>query len=74
LFIALAGLLLSIIMLRSNRASAIVGLLASSCDLAYCLTFAFVPSLQVIWLASGGLFWMLWHLLVARILFKLSNE
>jgi hypothetical protein len=74
LFIALAGLLFSIIMLRSNRASAIVGLLASGCDLAYCLTFAFAPSLQVVWLASGGLFWMIWHLLVARILFKLSKE
>jgi hypothetical protein len=61
-------------MLRSNRASAIVGLLASGCDLAYCLTFAFAPSLQVVWLASGGLFWMIWHLLVARILFKLSKE
>ena len=70
LLIALAGLLFSVVMLRSNRWTAIVGLLASGCDLAYCLTFAFAPALQVVWLASGGLFWMIWHLLVARVLFK----
>ena len=55
-------------------AKQIVGLLASGCDLAYGLTFAFAPSLQVIWLASGGLFWMIWHLLVGQILFKISKE
>ncbi len=74
LFIALAGLLFSIIMLPSNRATAILGLLASGCDLAYCLTFAIAPSLQVIWLASGGLFYMIWHLLIARSLLKRLKE
>jgi hypothetical protein len=73
LLIALAGLLFSALMLRSNRATAIVGLLASGCDLAYCLTFALAPALQVLWMASGGLLWMIWHLLVARVLFKLST-
>jgi len=74
LLIALAGWLFSISLFPSNRATAILGLLASGCDLAYCLTFALAPSLQVVWLASSGLFWMLWHLLVARVLFKLSKE
>jgi hypothetical protein len=74
LLIALAGLLFSAVMLRSNRATAIVGLLASGCDLAYCLTFAFAPSLRAVWLASGGLCWMIWHLLVARILIKRAKE
>jgi len=75
LLIALSGLLFSVLMLSTNRATAIVGLLASGCDLGYCLTFAFAPPfLQVIWLASGGLFWMIWHLLVARILLKRSKE
>ncbi|MGC9396510.1 MAG: hypothetical protein ACP5J4_16825 [Anaerolineae bacterium] len=74
LLIALAGLLFSLVMLRSNRATAIVGLLASACDLAYCLTVAFAPSMRALWLASGGLFWMIWHLLVARILFKCAKE
>ena len=74
LLIALTGWLFSISLFPAHRVTAIFGLLASGCDLAYCLTFALVPSLQVVWLASGGLFWMLWHLLVARILFKLSKE
>jgi hypothetical protein len=74
LLIALAGLLFSIMMLPSNRTTAIFGLLASGCDLAYCLTFAIAPSLQVVWLASGGLFYMIWHLLIARSLLKRSKE
>jgi hypothetical protein len=74
LLIAIAGLLFSILMLSTNRATAIVGLLASGCDLAYYLTFTFAPSLQVVWLASGGLFWMIWHILVARILLKRLKE
>jgi hypothetical protein len=74
LLIALAGLLFSISMLSSNRATAILGLLASGCDLAYCLTFATAPSLQVFWLASGGLFYMIWHLLIARNLLKRLKE
>jgi hypothetical protein len=74
LLIAVGGMLFSVLMFRSKRTSAVVGLLASGCDLAYCLTFAWVPFLQVFWMASGGLFWMIWHLLVARILFKRWKE
>jgi hypothetical protein len=74
LLIALAGMLFSVIMLRSSRATAVVGLLASGCDLAYCLTVYFAPSLRVFLLAAGGLFWMIWHLLVARVLLKRSRE
>ncbi len=67
---ALAGLLFSALMLRSHRVTGIVGLLASGCDLAYCLTFAFSPVLQVVLMSLGGALWMAWHLLVARVLFK----
>lgn len=74
LLIALAALSFAVTLLPSHRATAIVGLLASGCDLAYCLTFAFSPGLQVLFMASGGAFWMIWHLLVARILFKRSKE
>ena len=74
LLIALAGLLFSIIMLRSNRATAIVGLLASGCDLIYCLTIFFAPALRAFLLAAGGLFWMIWHLLVGLRLLQLSKE
>lgn len=74
LLIAVAGLLYSLLLLAPHRTTAIFGLLASGCDLAYCLTFLLAPSLQVVWLASGGLFWMIWHLLIARMLLKLARE
>ncbi len=74
LLIALAGLLFSVIMLRPHRAAGIIGLLASGCDLAYCLTIFLAPALRAFLLAAGGLFWMIWHLLVARILLRLSRE
>jgi len=74
LLIALAGLSFSISLLSSHRATAIVGLLASGCDLAYCLTFPFSLTLQIILMSLGGAFWMIWHLLVARILLKLAKE
>jgi len=75
LLIALAGLLFSLSLLPSHQATAIVGLLASGCDLAYCLTFTLAPGLPVyLFLAVAGLFWMTWHLLVARLLFKHSKE
>jgi hypothetical protein len=74
LLVALAGLLFSVIMLRSHRAAGIVGLLASGCDLAYCLTIFSAPSLRAFLLAAGGPFWMIWHLLVAWILLKRSRE
>ena len=74
LLIALAGLLFSVIMLRPHRAAGIVGLLASGCDLVYCLTIFSTPSMRAFLLAAGGLFWMIWHLLVAWILLKRSRE
>jgi hypothetical protein len=74
LLIALAGVLLAGQLLPNHRATAIVGLLAGGCDLAYCLTFALAPALQVLFMASGGACWMIWHLLIARILFLKSKE
>ena len=75
LLIALAGLLFSFCLLPSHQATAIVGLLASGFDLAYCLTFILAPVLPVyLFLAVAGLFWMTWHLLVARVLYKHSKE
>jgi len=74
LLVALAGLAFSSLLLRSNRAAAIVGLLASGCDLLFCMTFAFSPTLQIILMSFGGAFWMIWHLLVARLLFQRSKE
>jgi hypothetical protein len=74
LLIALAVLAFAVILLPTHRAAAITGLLAGGCDLAYCLTFAISPGLQVLFIASGGAFWMIWHLLIARILFHRLKE
>ena len=76
LLIAVAGLLFSVAMFRGqlfSRATALAGLSASACDLIYCLTFAFAPFLRAFLLAAGGLFWAIWHLLVARRLLQLSK-
>lgn len=71
LLIALAGLSFSILMLSTNRATGIVGLLASGCDMAYCLTIPLVSVFPTfLFLAVAGLFYMIWHLLVARVLLK----
>ena len=74
LLIARAGLSFSSLLLPSHRATAIIGLLAAGCDLAYCLTFPISPVLQAILMSFGGAFWMIWHLLVARILWKHTKE
>lgn len=75
LLVALAGLFFSLVLLPTHLGTAILGLLASGCDLAYCLVFALTPIAPVyLLLAAAGLFWMLWHLLVARVLWKSGKE
>lgn len=77
LLVAMAGMLFSVAMLRGRlfgRATALVGLVASACDLIYCLTFAFAPSLRVVLIATGGLFWMIWQLLVGLRLLRLAKS
>ena len=78
LFIGVAGLLISIVMLRSrvfNRSTAYVGILASALDLAYCLAIAFVPAvdgelLAVCFIPAAGLFLMIWHILIGQRLYR----
>jgi len=74
LLIALAGVLLAVQLLPTHRVTAVFGLLAAGCDLAYCLTFPFSPILQAILMSFGGAFWMLWHILVARVLWQSAKE
>jgi hypothetical protein len=81
LLIALAGMLTSIVMLRSevfSKATAWFGILASGLDLIYCLVFPFLPasSTEVAALSTipaAGLFWMLWHILVGWRLLQLAR-
>lgn len=77
LFVALAGLLFSSLMLRSKdftRITAYLGLLAGALDLVYCLTFTFLPALITPLIASAGLLLFIWHILVARDLFKMEKR
>jgi hypothetical protein len=74
LLIALAGVILASLLLHSHRITAVFGLLAGGCDLAYCLTFTISPLLQVIFMSCGGAFWMIWHILVGVQLIRLSKQ
>jgi hypothetical protein len=74
LLIALAEISFASLLLRFHRVAGIVGLLAGGCDLMYCLIFAIAPILQVILMSCGGLFWMIWHILIGMKLLKLAKE
>jgi len=81
LLVALAGMIISVVMLRSdlfNRATAWVGILASALDLAYCMAFAFVPVdselLAVGFIPAAGLLWMIWHVMVGWKLLQLGKK
>lgn len=75
LLVALSGLIFSAVMLRSDvfgKATASVGITASALDLTFCFTVAFLPGLKVVLLATAGLFWFLWHILIAYRLIQLG--
>jgi len=82
LLIAVAGLIYSVVMLQGkvfNRTTAIVGILAGSLDLAYCIGFAFIPKIgaeqmALLFIPAAGLFWMIWYILVGWRLYILGKE
>jgi hypothetical protein len=72
---AIAGLIISVVMLRSkvfSKVTAYVGILASAFDLVYCITFAFVPGIDVYLLSAAGLFLFIWHILIGLRLCQLG--
>jgi hypothetical protein len=81
LLLAIAGLLFSIVMLRSGlfgRGTAYVGILASALDLAYCTVLAFVPAIDgdliaICTLPAAGLLLMIWHILIGLRLLRLGR-
>ena len=76
LLLAVAGLIASAVMLRSSifgRVTAYVGILAGAFDLAYCITFAFVPAMTVYLLSAAGLLLMIWHILIGLRLYRLGR-
>jgi hypothetical protein len=78
LLIGVAGLLTSVIMLRSkifNRATAYVGMLAAILDLAYCLMMVLLPAvdretLALCFIPVAGLCLMMWHILIGQRLYR----
>jgi hypothetical protein len=77
LLVGVAGLMTSVVMLRSKvfgKVTAYVGILAGALDLTYCITtFASMPELDALFLASAGLCLMIWHILAGRKLYQLGQ-
>ncbi|MFP4378721.1 MAG: hypothetical protein ACLFP4_16895 [Spirochaetales bacterium] len=75
LLLAIAGMLFAIMLLPHHRATAVVGLLAGGCDLVYCFVFPLTSVAPVyLLLAAAGLFWMVWHVLVGRMLWRFGRD
>jgi hypothetical protein len=76
LLVLLAGLIISIVMLRSpvvSRATAYVGLLANGFGLGSFVTLAFAPALAALPHVIAGPFRMIWYILIAVALFRLGS-
>jgi hypothetical protein len=77
LLLAVAGLLMSVVMLQSktfNKITAYTGILASVLDLTYCVTFVLVPELGALLLSAAGLCLMVQHILIGQKLQINSNK
>jgi len=81
LLLAVAGMVISAVMLRSNifsKATAYVGILASAFDLAYCIAFPFLPAadadlVAICTIPAAGMLLMIWHILIGRRLYQLGR-
>lgn len=78
LFVNLAGLIISIVMLRGNvfgKATAYVGVLANGFGLGYPIGLALAPKvlvIAVIALSASACFLVIWYIQIARRLFQLG--
>lgn len=76
LFVALAGLIVSLVMRRSpvfGKATATVGLVANTLVLAYFVALTLVPAIAFLFPASSAPFRLIWYILIARQLFQLGR-
>lgn len=74
--VLLAGLLISIVMLRSevfSKTTAVCGLLANGIALAGFIAFAFAPEIYWIFPTASAPFRMIWYVLIAIKLLKLGR-
>jgi hypothetical protein len=76
-FTAIAGLIISIVLLRGGsfgRATAYVGILASLVTFANDMSIVLAPSLAAILMPINGLLWLIWWLLISYGLVKLGRN
>jgi hypothetical protein len=76
LLVTLAGLIISIVMLRSsifNKATAYVGILANVFGLGYFIALAFAPAIYVLPPIISAPLRVIWYILIARRLFQLGS-
>lgn len=76
LLVILAGLIISLVMLRSQvfgKAAACVGILANGFGLGYFVALAFAPALYALFPIISAPFRVLWYVLIAIRLFQLGR-
>jgi hypothetical protein len=76
LLVALAGLIVSLVMLRSHvfgKAAAVAGIAANSLVLSYFVAVAFAPAIAFLLPAISAPFRLIWYILIAWRLFQLGR-
>lgn len=74
--VLLAGLIISVVMLRSSvfsKATAYVGILANAFGLGYFIALAFVPAIYALPPVVSAPFRVIWYILIALRLFRLGS-
>jgi hypothetical protein len=76
LFMAAAGLIISVVILRSpsfGRVTGYVGIVGFVVALLNCISWIIAPSIAAVLMPINGLLWLIWWLLVSVGLFKLAR-
>jgi hypothetical protein len=76
-FVAIAGLVFSLVILKSRslgQVTAYTGIVASLITFADDICIVIAPSLAAILLPINGLLWLIWWLLISRGLFQLGRQ
>jgi hypothetical protein len=75
--VLLAGLIFSVIMLRSNNFSkltAVSGILANGFGLGYFIVLPFAPALLALPFVISAPFRMIWYFMIAWMLFRIAGD
>jgi hypothetical protein len=75
--VLLAGLMMSVVMLRSNvfsKVTAVTGILANGFGLGYFIVLAFAPTILALPFVLSAPFRVIWYFLIARKLFQLRKD